>query len=324
VKGSDHLAPFLFAVISLGSGAAVYAQEYPSKPVRLVVPFAPGGGTDVIARIIAPRLSEALGQQVVVDNRAGAGGIVGADIVAKAPPDGYTLVLGTPGPLTINPSLVPRMPYALKDFAPVTFATVSPFILVVNPALRAASVKELIALAKEKPNMLNYGSSGNGTVSHLVGEQFKALAGINIVHIAYKGSSQSLTDLMGGQIQFIFDNLLTSLPHIKSGKLRALAVGTRKRSALVPEIPTMVEAGVPGFEASTSSGVLAPAATPRERVARLNRDLVKSLRAADIKERFAALGMESVGSTPEEYAEHLKAELATNARIIKSAGIKTD
>ena len=298
------------------------AQDYPAKPIRLIVPFAPGGGTDLVGRLIAQRLTEALGQTVVVDNRAGAGGVIGADLVAKAPPDGYTLLMGTPGPLTINPHLMKSMPYdTLRDFTPITLATISPFILVVHPALPVRSAKELIALAKAKPGALNYGSAGNGSVGHLAGEQLAALAGIKIVHIPYKGSSLALTDLLAGQLQLMVENLPTVLPHIKAGKIRALAVGTRQRSALVPELPPLDEAGVPGYEASTASGVLGPARMPAAVVSRLNRDLVRVLQAADVRERLSAQGLEGVGSTPAQYTAHLRDELGRYGRVVKAAAI---
>lgn len=298
------------------------AQDYPAKPIRLIVPFAPGGGTDLVGRLIAQRLTEALGQTVVVDNRAGAGGVIGADLVAKAPPDGYTLLMGTPGPLTINPHLMKSMPYdTLRDFTPIALATISPFILVVHPALPVRSAKELIALAKAKPGALNYGSAGNGSVGHLAGEQLAALAGIKIVHIPYKGSSLALTDLLAGQLQLMVENLPTVLPHIKAGKIRALAVGTRQRSALVPELPPLDEAGVPGYEASTASGVLGPARMPAAVVSRLNRDLVRVLQAADVRERLSAQGLEGVGSTPAQYTAHLRDELGRYGRVVKAAAI---
>lgn len=300
------------------------AQTFPVKPIRFVVPFAPGGGTDLIARAIGVRLTDVLGQPVVVDNRAGAGGVIGADLVAKAAPDGYTIVLGSPGPLTINPNLRPSIPYRLKDFAPITLATISPFVLVVNPALPVASVKELIALAKSKPGALNFGSGGNGSVAHLAGEQFKALAGVQITHVPYKGSNPSIIDLIGGQLQLVIDNLPVLVLHVRSGRLKALAVGIKKRSALLPEVPTMIEAGVPGYQASTAFGVLAPAGTPRAIIARLNREIVTILRAPDLIERFAGLGLEAVGSTPEEYAGHLRAELAQYSKLIKAIGLKLE
>ena len=310
------------AGLAMATGAC--AQNYPSKPIRLIVPFGPGGGTDLIARTLSSRLTEALGQSVVVDNRAGAGGVIGADLVAKALPDGYTLMMGTPGPLTINPALLAKLPYALTDFAPITLTTISPFMLVVHPAVPAKSVKELISLAQAKPNTLNFGSAGNGSVAHLAGEQFKSLAGVQITHVPYKGGGQSLIDLLGGQLQMVIDNLPTVLPQVRLGKLRGLAVGTNKRSALVPEFPTMVEAGVPGYEATTASGVLAPARTPRAIVDRLNRELNAIVRNAEIKERFFTQGLDVVGGTPEQYAQHLKDELQLNTRIIKAAGIRAE
>jgi tripartite-type tricarboxylate transporter receptor subunit TctC len=324
VCGKHMRVRCLIGAVAIAAVDIAAAQGYPAKPIRLIVPFAPGGGTDLIARTIGQPLTDALGQPVVVDNRAGAGGVIGADLVAKAAPDGYTLLMGTPGPLTINPNLQAAIPYSLKDFVPITLATISPFILVVNPAVPAASVKELIALARARPGALNFGSAGNGSVAHLAAEQFKGLAGVQITHIPYKGGGQSLIDLLGGQLQIVFENLPVVLPHIRSGKLRALAVGTKKRSVLLPEYPTMIEAGVPGYEASTASGVLAPARTSREIGARLNRDIVKILHTPEVKERFAAQGLEAVGSTPEQYAEHLRAELAQYAKVIKASGIRAD
>ena len=303
----------------------VYAQPYPTKPIRFIVPFVPGGGTDITARAIGQKLSEAFGKPVVVDNRPGAGGVIGADIVAKAVPDGYTLLLGSPGPLTINPNLQSKMPYdTLRDFAPVSLATISPFILVIHPSVPASSVKELIALAKDKPNALNYGSAGNGSVAHLSAEQFKALTGIQLTHVPYKGSSQTAVDILSGRLQLLFENLPVVLPHIRSGKLKALATGTRNRSALVPELPTMIEAGVPGYESSTAFGVLAPAKTPHAIVTRVSAEIAKSLHGGDVKEGLAARGFEPVGSTPEQYTAQLREELQRVARVVKLANIRLD
>jgi tripartite-type tricarboxylate transporter receptor subunit TctC len=300
------------------------AQTWPVKPIRFVVPFAAGGGTDLLARVIAPRLTEVLGQPVVVDNRGGAGGVIGAEIVAKAPPDGYTIVLGSPGPLSINPNLQ-KMPYdPHRDFAPIALATVSPFVLVVHPSLPAKSVKELLSLARSKPGQLNYGSSGNGSVAHFSAEQLKALAKIDIVHVPYKGSGPAVIDLMAGHLQLMLENMPTVLPHIRSGKLRALAVGTKTRTSLLPELPPLAEAGVPGYESSTAFGVLAPAKTPVTVISRLNAEIVKILRTAEARERLTTLGMEPVGGTPEQYAAHLKEELAKYGRIVKAAGIKLE
>jgi tripartite-type tricarboxylate transporter receptor subunit TctC len=301
------------------------AQQYPTKPIRFIVPFAPGGSTDLLARMLAQRLPEPLGQPVVVDNRGGAGGVIGAELAARAPADGYTLMLGSPGPLTINPNLQAKLPYdSLRDFSPVTLATISPFVLVVHPSVAAASVKELLALARAKPGQLNYGSAGNGAVNHFSAEQFKALARVDLVHVPYKGAGPAVLDLVGGRLHLMFENLPTVLAHVRSGKLRMLAVGTKARSALVPDSPTIAEAGVPGYESSTAFGVLVPARTPAAVVTRLNQETMKLLRGAEMKERLLAQGLEPVGSTPAEYAAHLKEELARYGRIAKAAGIRSD
>ena len=318
-------ARLLMLVLSSALGSVAAAQNYPTKPIRLIVPFVAGGGTDLVGRTIGQKLTGIFGQPIVVDNRAGAGGVIGADLAAKAPPDGYTLLIGSPGPLTINPVLSPKMPYdALRDFAPVSLATISPFVLVVNPALAATSVQQLVALAKEKASALNYGSAGNGSVAHLATEQFKAIARIEIMHVPYKGSLPALNDLLAGQTQMQFENLPIVLPHIRAGKLRALAVGTKQRSALLPEYPTMIEAGVPGYESSTAFGVLAPARTAPEIIAKLNREITQILALPDVKERLSNLGLEPVGGPPTRYADQIRAELAQNARVVKAAGIRID
>lgn len=313
------LGGILLAGLVLSTSTAI-AQTYPTKNIRFVVPFAPGGGTDLIARSLAQPLGAALGQTVIVDNRAGAGGALGADMVAKAAPDGYTLLMGTPGSLTINPNLMAKIPYSLNDFAPITLATISPFVVLVHPGVAANSMKELIALAKAKPGALNFSTAGNGSVAHLAGEQLKALAGINLTHVPYKGSSQSLIDLIGGQVQVTFENLPVALPHVRAGKLRMLAVGTQKRSVLVPDYPTVDET-VPGYEASTSSGVLSTAKTPADIIAKLNRELVKIIQATAFRDKFVADGWETVGSTPEQYATHLRDESARIAKTAKAANI---
>jgi len=318
------LAGALCMVTALMFQGTTAAQTYPARPIRFIVPFAPGGSTDLVARILAQRMSETLGQPVVVDNRGGAGGVIGAELAARAPADGYTIVLGSPGPLTINPNLQ-RVPYdTLRDFSPITLATISPFTLVLHPSVPAQSVKELVALAKAKPGQLNYGSAGNGSVGHFSTEQFKALAGVDLVHVPYKGAGPAVTDLIGGRLQLMFENLPTILPHVRAGRLRMLAVGTKARSALAPEYATIHESGVPGYESSTAFGVLAPARTPAPVVGRLNQEIVKILHSADIKERMAAQGLEAVGGTPQQYSQHLKEELAKYGRIVKAAGIKLD
>ena len=301
------------------------AQSYPAKPVRLIVPFAAGGGTDLVARTLAQRLTESLGHTFVVENRGGAGGVIGAEVVAKSAPDGYTLMMGSPGPLTINPNMNAKMPYdAQRDFAPVSLATISPFVLTVHPSLPVKNLKEFIALARSQPGKLNYGTSGNGSVAHLSTEYLKVLAKIDLVHVPYKGSSLALTDTLAGQLQVLFDNLPVVQPHVRTGRLRLMGVGTQQRSALIPAAPTIAESGLPGFEASTAFGLLAPARTPVEIVNRLSQESQRILQSADVKERLAAQGLEAVGSTPQQYDAHIRAELAKYARIVKSAGIRIE
>ncbi len=305
--------------------SSAMAQQYPTKPVRLVVPFAPGGGTDLVARAIAQRVTETLGQAVIVDNRAGAGGVIGAEYVAKASPDGYTLLMGTPGAMTINPNLRVKTPYDIaKDFAPVSLATISPFVLSVHPSVPAKSVKELIAIARSRPGQLNYGSAGQGSVAHLATEQFKSLTKVDVVHVPYKGSNPAVTSFIGGQLELMFENQPTILPHIQSGRVRGLAVGTVVRSELLPQLPTMREAGVADYEASTAFGVLAPARTPEAIVARLHREIAGALKSAEMKGSLAKQGLEAVGSTPEQYASHLREESARYARLIKLVGLKPE
>jgi len=304
---------------------AAHGQAYPSKPIRFVVPFAPGGSTDLLARFLAQNLSAPLGQTVVVDNRAGAGGVVGAEIVARAPADGYTIVLGSAGPLTINPNIRDKTPYdTLRDFTPITLATVSPFTLVVHPSSPAKNVRELIALAKARPGELNFGSAGNGSVGHFSTEQFMALTGTKMVHVPYKGAGPAVTDLLGGRLGLMFENLPTILPHVRSGKLRMLAVGTKQRSALAPEFPTIADEGVPGYDSATVFGVLAPAKTPPAIVARLNAEMVKILRSAEGRTALAGRGLEAVGSTPQEYAAQIRDEFSRYGRIAKAANIRLD
>ena len=306
-------------------GTAAHGQAYPSKPIRFVVPFAPGGSTDLLARFLAQQLTTSLGQTLVVDNRAGAGGVVGAEMAARAPADGYTIVLGSAGPLTINPNIRDKTPYdTLRDFAPITLATVSPFTLVVHPASPPKNVKELIALAKAKPGELNFGSAGNGSVGHFSTEQFMALTGTKLVHVPYKGAGPAVTDLLGGRLNLMFENLPTIIPHVRSGKLRMLGVGTKQRSALAPEFPTIAEEGVPGYDSATVFGVLAPAKTPSAIIARLNSEMVKVLRSAEGKSSLAGRGLEAVGSTPQEYAAQIKDEFTRYGRIAKAAGIRVD
>ena len=311
-------------VLSVLPGAAL-AQAWPNKPVRLVVPFPAGGTTDILARAMAQKLSESLGQAFVVDNRPGAGGNIGSDIVAKSAPDGYTLLMGTVGTHAINPGLYPKMPYDhVKDFVPVVLVAGVPNVLVVHPDVPVRSVADLVALARAKPGTINFASSGAGTSIHLSGELFKSLAGVQITHVPYKGSAPALTDLLGGQVQIMFDNLPSALPHIKSGKLRALAVTSTKRAPALPDLPTIAESGVPGFEASSWFGILAPAGTPRDIVMRINVEANKALQSAEMKEKLLGQGAEAVGNPPEFFADTIRTETTKWAKVVKDSGAKVD
>ena len=305
-------------------GALAQPQSYPTKPIRLIVPFAPGGGTDITARAMAMKLTEALGQTVVVDNRAGANGTIGADIAAKAPPDGYTLSMISSSH-SVNPSIMKKLPYDLiTDLAPVTQATSQPYALVLHPSVVAKSVKELIALVKAKPNSLNYGSSGTGGLSHLSGALLCSMTGITMTHIPYKGGSPALTDLVGGQIQLLFSTILQAQSQLKGGRVRALAVTTAKRSAGAPDLPTLHEAGVTGYEVAGWYGMVAPLKTPAAIIARLNTETVKALRGSDIKDKLAADGSEPVGSSSEAFGLHIKAEVAKWNKLVKEASIRAE
>jgi len=315
----------LLAFSALAAAPMAGAQAYPAKPIRIVVPFPPGGATDILARAVAQKLTDAWGQAVVVDNRPGAGGNIGSEIVAKAAPDGYTLEMGTVGTHAINASLYAKMPYDhVKDFAPVILVAGVPNVLVVNPSLPVSSVQELIAYAKANPGKLNFASSGNGTSIHLAGELFKVMAGVQMTHIPYKGSAPALQDLIGGQVQLMFDNLPPSLPHIKAGKLRALAVTSATRSSALPDTPTIAESGLPGFEASSWFGVLAPAGTPPAIIARLNAEIAAWLASAEAKEKMLALGANIGGGSPEDFARHIAAETAKWQKVVKASGAKVD
>ena len=306
---------------ALSAVSIAHAQTYPVKPVRLIVPSSPGGGTDITARIIAPDLGRLLGQQVVVENRAGAGTMIGGEVVAKAPPDGYTLLMGI-STLAINPAIYRKVPYdALRDFAPVTQAVTLPNVIVGHPSLPARNVKELVALARSRPGELNFSSAGVGTSPHLSVELFLVMTKTRMTHIPYKGSGPAATDLIAGQVQLMAPNMLTAYPHIKSGRMRAYGVTSSKRSAGAPEIPTIAEAGVPGYEAVQWYGVLAPANTPRPIVTRLHGDIAKVLQQPNVKELLSKDGAEAVGSTPEQFAAFLKSETVKWAKVVKDAGI---
>jgi tripartite-type tricarboxylate transporter receptor subunit TctC len=298
------------------------AQEYPSRPVRLIVPFAAGGPNDIIARLVGGRLSDALGQPIVVENRPGAGGNIGTDFVAKAPPDGYTLLSAGPGSLIINP-LLGSVPYdTARDFAPVSLMASAPNVLVVHPSVPAKSVRELIELARAHPRQLNYASGGPGSTPHLSAALFAVMAGIDIVHVPYKGTGPASADLLGGQVQMAFFGIPPLLPHIKTGKLRALAVTGKRRSPELPEVPTVDEAGLRGYEVSPWYGLLAPAGTPRAIVDRLNAEVTKIVRRPEMKEKLVSQGAEPAGGTPEDYAAAIRADTATWARVIREAGLR--
>ena len=299
------------------------AQDYPSKPIRMIVPFAAGGILDIVTRAVGDRLSGSLGQPIVVDNRGGAGGSIGTEIASRAAPDGYTLLTGHIGTHAINPSVYPKLGYdPVKDFAPITLAAKFPLGLFVHPSVPAQSVRELIALAKAKPGAINFASAGSGGPTHMAGEMLKAMAHVDIVHVPYKGNAAALNDLLGGRVQIFFSNLVTALPHARAGRLRALAVSTAKRSQLAPQLPTVAESGVPGYDLTNWVGMFAPADTPRPIVMRLNRDMGAILNAADLKDRFRVQGLDLVSTTPEAFGAFIRSELAKWRRVVKESGAK--
>ncbi len=316
---------FAIAFVVAAFAAAAHAQSaYPAKPVRFIVPSSSGGGTDIIARAIAQKLSEALGQQFVVDNRPGAGQMIGIELAAKAPADGHTIVM-TASTLAINPIMYKKVTYdPVRDFAPITQAASLPNVLVVHPSMPVQSLPELVALARREPGRIAYASAGIGTSPHMSVALLEHLAGIEMLHVPYKGTGPGVVDVLAGQVKVMTPNVLTALPHIKAGKLRALAVTSGRRSDALPEVPTIAEAGVPGYESVQWYGVLAPAGTPREIVQRLYTEIAKSLRAGDVRERLAADGAEPVGSTPEQFAAFIRAEIDKWARVAKAAGIRPE
>ncbi len=298
------------------------AQNYPVRAVRLVVPFAAGGSTDIVARTLAQKLNEAWGQSVVVDNRPGGSTVIGTELVAKAPPDGYTLLV-TPAPFTIVPSLADKLPYnPQSDFEPITLINTTPLVLVVNPSVPASNVKELIALAKAHPGKLNFGSSGSGGSNHLAGELFKVVAGVKMVHIPYKGNAPALTDLVGGHVDLIFNGLTSAIALIKGGKLRALAVTSLQRSSALPEVVTLDEAGLKGFQAVAWNGLNAPGRTPKEVVAKINTDVLRILKSPELLDRLKAEGSDAVGNSPQQYATFLREEIAKWRKVIAVAHIR--
>ena len=323
MRSSSHAALALFLAAAVSASAAL-AQTFPSRPVRILIAFPPGGAIDIVARVMSPRLAERLGQPVLVDNRPGAGGLVGTELAAKAAPDGHTIFFGTLGNLSVNPLLYAKLPFDIsRDFAPLTQVVSTAFMLYVNPSFPPRSVAELIALAKSRPGAINYSSSGNGGAPHLAAELFNSMAGVKMVHVPYKGSSPSVTDVIGGQVQLTFESLAIGLPQVKSGKLRAIAALGPRRVAQLPEVPTVGET-LKGYEVTNWFGMVVPAATPREIVARLHRDILAVLRIPEVRENLIAQGTDPVGSSPEEFAAFMKSEAAKWARVIKEATIHAD
>jgi tripartite-type tricarboxylate transporter receptor subunit TctC len=307
------------------SGAVDTPEAYPSRPVRLIAPFVPGGPTDIVARLVAQKMGDNTKQSVVVENRGGAGGSVGMQLAANSTPDGYTLVLGSSGNLAVNPALDPKLPYdPLRDFQPLTQTTAGPQILIVPTSLPVKTVQDLVALAKAKPGQLNYASGGTGTTTHLGPELLKMMTGVNIVHVPYKGTGQALTDVISGQVQMMMSSALPAVPHLKAGRLRGLGVTSAKRAAAYPEMPTLSESGVPGFETTSWHGMLVPAKTPRAIVQRVHVELVKALTALEVKEKFAGLGMEVVANRPDDFAAYIKSENVKWRKVIATIGLKPE
>ena len=318
---SRWIAGVVFAVVAAVCGAADTA--YPSKPVRVLVGFSPGGGTDVAVRIIGKKLAEMWGQQVIVDNRPGAGGLIAFDIVAKANPDGYTLLATSPS-FAIQPGLTPKLPFdPIRDFAPITVASASPYVLVSHPGVEAKTVKELVALAKANPGKLNYASGGIGSAQHLVTELFRLMAGIDITHVPYKGAV-SVPDVIGGRVQLLMSGVPQSLAHVQAGRLRALGVTTPKRAAVLPNVPTIAEAGVPGYQVTVWYGILATGRTPQPILNKLHTDWVQAIQSPDVRQQLAAMGLEAVGNPQAEFAATVRSEIKQWADVIKRAGVKAE
>ena len=312
------------ASVPVAHAQAPAARDWPTRSIRLVVPFPPGSGVDIVSRHVAPRLSEALGQPVVVDNRGGAGGVVGAEVAAKSPADGYTLLMGTAGILTVVPALAKVNYNVQRDFAPVSVVASVPSVLVVHPSLPVKTVRDLVALARSRPGTINYATTGNGTLPHLAAEFLRLRASIDIVHVPYKGSAPAITDLLGGQVEMFFANMLSAMPHVTSGRLRAVAVSSVKRSPVLPAVPTMIEAGYPDFEASTWFGLLAPSGVPPEIVQRLHAEVVKLLAGKELQQRLGSEGAVAVGNTPSEFAAYIRSETEKWTRVVKAAQIRAE
>ena len=319
------LAPLIFIFISSIAGAQSTAQDYPNRPVRWIVPFAPSGPTDLMSRAVAEKLTQRLGQQFVVDNRSGAGGNIGAEVVAKSAPDGYTLMIGHVGTHAVNVTLYPKIGFdPVRDFTPITLIATLPLALVVHPAVPAKDVKELIAHARARPGQLNFASAGNGGPTHLTGELLKASAGIDIVHVPYKGNAAALLDLIAGRVHIMFSNMLTAMPHVRAGKLRAIGVSSARRSPHAPELPTVAESGVPGFSSVPWYGALGPAGLPRAIVSKLNGEIARALAQPDMQERFVAQGVDLQSSSPEQFASLIQSEVVKWRKVVRDAGAKVD
>lgn len=312
------------AALLLAASAVAHAQGYPSRPVRLIVPTSPGGGTDISARMLAPKLSEYLGQQIVVDNRPGASTMIGVELVARAVPDGYTLLMGISS-LAIAPYIQTKVPYdAVKDFAPVSQVVVLPNLMVSHPSLPARAVKELVAFARTRPGQINFAAGSVGSNPHLAMELFLSMTGLKMVHVPYKGQGPALIDLMAGHVSLSMANMLSALPHVKNGRLRAIGVTGAKRASIAPDVPTIAEAGVPGYEVVQWFGILAPAHTPRDIIIRLHASIVRAVQDPAIRERFSSDGADTIGSTPEEFAAVIRADLGKWSKVIKDAGIRPE
>jgi tripartite-type tricarboxylate transporter receptor subunit TctC len=311
--------------IAATTAPALAQQSYPNKPIRMVCPFPPGGTTDLVARLVAQKFSEAWGQQVVVDNRPGAGGVIGTEMVAQAAPDGYSILLGSITTHAVNPALYKKLRFdPIRDFAPVSLVVSSPQLLALHPSVAAKSVKELIALAKARPGQLNYGSAGTGTSPHLTFELFKSMAAIDVVHVPYKGTGPAITDLLGGQVQMMITGVVALMPHVKSGKLRAVGVTSAKRVAALPEVPTIAESGVAGFDVSSWFGVFLPAATPRAIVMKMNREIHRMLENPEVRQRLIDQGADPASNTPEEFAVYVKSEMTRWGQVVRSTGARVD
>lgn len=321
----EPIAKAAVAVMLASAMGSLFAQAYPTRPIRLVVPFAPGGGNDIVSRAIAQQLTEAFGHSVIVDNRAGAGGIIGTDMVAKASGDGYTLGMGSTSSLAINPVLFKKLPYhPVRDFVPITLATSAPYLIAVHPSVSARSIKELVALAKAKPNSLHFASAGNGSIIHLAGEIFKSMAGVDMIHVPYKGMGPGMIDTIAGHVHVAFGPMVQTVPPVRNGQLRGLAVSSATRSSVVPDIPTVGESGVPGYDVVGWYGLVAPASTPRPIVEKLNREIVRILHSKALKDRLAHDGVEVGADTSEHFGAFIKSELAKWGKAVRDAKVTLD